>query len=78
MSLGEWRGRNDTLEGVVLDVLKLDDYIIADYQNAEGQSVNFYVAYYGSQRSGRICAFTALLSPRGRLAYRVSYASGTR
>lgn len=52
MSLGEWRGRNDKLEDVVLDVLKLDDYILADYENAEGRSVNFYVAYYGSQRSG--------------------------
>jgi len=51
-SLGEWHGRNDVLESVVLDVLKLDDYILADYQDAAGQSVNFYVAYYGSQRSG--------------------------
>lgn len=51
-TIGEWRGRNDVLESAVLDVLKLDDYIIADYQNTDKQRVNFYVAYYGSQRSG--------------------------
>lgn len=49
---GEWRGRNDVLDSIVLDTLKLDDYILADYRNASGQAVNFYVAYYGSQRSG--------------------------
>lgn len=51
-SFDEWRGRNDTLDSIVLDVLNLDDYILADYRNAHGEVVNFYVAYYGSQRSG--------------------------
>ncbi|MBU1191575.1 MAG: VPLPA-CTERM-specific exosortase XrtD [Gammaproteobacteria bacterium] len=51
-SFGEWRGRNDTLDSIVLDALNLDDYILADYRNADGKAVNFYVAYYGSQRSG--------------------------
>jgi EpsI family protein len=51
-SIGEWRGRNNTLDDLVLDVLKLDDYIISDYQNTDDQSVNFYVSYYASQRSG--------------------------
>lgn len=52
LTLGEWRGRGDILETIVLDELKLDDYILADYRVPEGQTVNFYVAYYGSQRSG--------------------------
>ncbi|MFN2309185.1 MAG: exosortase C-terminal domain/associated protein EpsI, partial [Gammaproteobacteria bacterium] len=50
--LEDWRGRDERLDSIVLDELKLDDYIIADYRNAEGDAVNFYVAYYGSQRSG--------------------------
>lgn len=50
--LGKWRGHNDVLESVVLDFLKLDDYILADYRDDNGHSVNFYAAYYGSQRSG--------------------------
>lgn len=51
-SFGEWRGRDNSLDSIVLDALKLDDYLLADYRNADGQAVNFYVAYYGSQRSG--------------------------
>lgn len=60
--LDGWRGRNDTLEGIVLDALKLDDYLLANYVNESGQAVNFYVAYYGSQRSG-----AAAHSPRSCL-----------
>lgn len=52
LTLGEWRGRGDMLETIVLDELKLDDYILADYRDPDGQTVNFYAAYYGSQRSG--------------------------
>jgi EpsI family protein len=33
-----------------LKVLKLKDYVLADYRQAQGQSVNFYVAYYESQK----------------------------
>lgn len=51
-TLGEWHGQSDALESVVLDVLKLDDYLLSDYRNRDGYSVNMYVAYYGSQRSG--------------------------
>ena len=50
--IGDWRGRPDRLEQIYLDVLKLDDYVIADYVNSKGERVNFYSAYYASQRSG--------------------------
>ena len=50
--LDDWKGHTDPLEGIVLDELKLDDYILADYRNDSAELVNFYVAYYGSQRSG--------------------------
>lgn len=52
LTLQDWKGRDDRLDAIVLDELKLDDYVIADYRNGEGDAVNFYVAYYGSQRSG--------------------------
>ena len=52
LTLQDWKGRDDRLDTIVLDELKLDDYVIADYRNGEGDVVNFYVAYYGSQRSG--------------------------
>ncbi|MFC1772747.1 VPLPA-CTERM-specific exosortase XrtD [Pseudomonadota bacterium] len=52
MEIGKWRGAGDTLEQIYINQLKFDDYIIADYRSPEGQAVNFYVAYYGSQKKG--------------------------
>ena len=52
MVIGDWEGKRDQLESIVLDVLKLEDYIIADYTNSEGHAVNFYIAYYESQKKG--------------------------
>jgi len=62
LTFDEWYGRSDRLDTIVLDALKVDDYLIADYQNSDSESVNFYVAYYGSQRSG-----AAAHSPRSCL-----------
>jgi exosortase D (VPLPA-CTERM-specific) len=62
MTLGEWRGRREALEAVFTDQLKLDDYLLADYVNDAGDSVNLYVAYYNSQRKGE-----AVHSPRSCL-----------
>jgi len=62
MSLGEWQGRREALETVFTDQLKLDDYLLADYVNAAGSSVNLYIAYYHSQRKGE-----AVHSPRSCL-----------
>lgn len=53
MHLGEWKGREDRLEQIYLDELKLDDYIIADYANENKNLVNFYVAYYATQKKGQ-------------------------
>ena len=50
--IGQWQGRMDRLEPIIEDALKLDDHIIADYSNGSDVPVNFYVAYYGSQRKG--------------------------
>ncbi len=52
MTIGEWRGTSDVLASIYLDVLKLNDYIMANYVNQQGATVNFYVAYYESQRKG--------------------------
>ena len=52
LKLGDWNGRPDVIEKKYLDELKLNDYIIADYRNERGDSVNLYLAYYETQRSG--------------------------
>ncbi|MES9906399.1 MAG: VPLPA-CTERM-specific exosortase XrtD [Sedimenticola sp.] len=50
--IGDWQGSMGQLEPIYIDALKLDDHLLADYRKSEGAPVNFYVAYYDSQRKG--------------------------
>ena len=47
-----WTGRRSVMEQIYLDALKLDDYALVDYMRGGGELVNFYVAWYDSQRAG--------------------------
>lgn len=51
--IGEWNGVQGRVEQMYLDVLKVDDYFIADFADGAGQSINLYMAYYESQRKGQ-------------------------
>jgi exosortase D (VPLPA-CTERM-specific) len=51
LSIGDWRGATGRLEAIVLDELKLDDYILADYIAPGRGTVNLYTAYYATQRA---------------------------
>ncbi|NOX09300.1 MAG: VPLPA-CTERM-specific exosortase XrtD [Gammaproteobacteria bacterium] len=51
-SFDGWTGRKGYLEQIYLDTLKLTDYAIIDYRAPDGGSVNFYSAYYISQKKG--------------------------
>jgi exosortase D (VPLPA-CTERM-specific) len=62
MRQGPWTGRRESMEGVYLDQLKLDDYALADYSDGAGHAVNLYMSYYNSQRKG-----DAVHSPRACL-----------
>lgn len=62
MSIGEWRGHRESMEGIYTDALQLDDYVMADYVNAAGADLNLYIAWYNSQRKGG-----AVHSPRSCL-----------
>ncbi len=58
--LGDWQGRNDYLSQFYLNELKLTDYVIINFnQRGTQNNVNFYSAYYQSQRKG-----AAVHSPR--------------
>lgn len=52
MELGKWKGKEERLEQVYLNELKLDDYLLADFAEEPGKPVNLYVAYYATQRKG--------------------------
>jgi exosortase D (VPLPA-CTERM-specific) len=62
MVLGAWRGHQNSLDGIYLDELKLDDYLLVDFGEGAGPLVNLYIAYYNSQRKGE-----AVHSPRSCL-----------
>jgi exosortase D (VPLPA-CTERM-specific) len=62
INLGAWTGRQQTLDGVYVDALKFDDYLLADYDEGSRHPVNLYISYYNSQRKGE-----AVHSPRSCL-----------
>ncbi|WP_235281912.1 VPLPA-CTERM-specific exosortase XrtD [Methyloterricola oryzae] len=67
LRLGNWIGRREAMEQQYIDALKFDDYVLADYVynpiagsefsaipliSGSRMPVNFYSAYYSSQRKG--------------------------
>lgn len=52
MQLTDWRGKHDKLDTQVVEKLGMSDYLLANYANEQNKMVNFYVAYYQSQRKG--------------------------
>ncbi len=53
MQFGEWRGQRAVVEKSIIYALGVDDWIMANYFRPEDPAhVNFYVAYYSSQRKG--------------------------
>jgi exosortase D (VPLPA-CTERM-specific) len=53
MKLDGWLGTSLSLEKQYIEVLRFDDYVLADFQFGDGQPVNLYAAYYQSQRKGQ-------------------------
>jgi exosortase D (VPLPA-CTERM-specific) len=49
----DWHAQRETIERVYVDTLKFDDYVMANYFKQGKLPVNFYVAWYNSQRSGQ-------------------------
>jgi exosortase D (VPLPA-CTERM-specific) len=62
MTYGRWTAHREAMEAAYLDQLKLDDYLLANYNDDAGHSVNVYFSYYNSQRKG-----DAVHSPRACL-----------
>ncbi|MBW2090260.1 MAG: EpsI family protein [Deltaproteobacteria bacterium] len=53
LKVGEWAAdRRQPLAQKFIDALDLSEYVITNYQNRSGKKINFYVAYYESQRKG--------------------------
>lgn len=52
VTIGLWAGSQQKMEQKFIAELDLSDYVIVDYKNGSGQGLNFYLAYYESQRKG--------------------------
>lgn len=51
-NIGAWQAKEDSLDKEVEKFLGVDDYLLADFKSPTKGAVNFYVAYYASQRKG--------------------------
>ena len=47
-----WKGKSGYLEQIYIDALKFTDYVMTDYRGEDNAMVNFYAAYYASQKKG--------------------------
>ncbi len=53
MQIDGRQGAPFPLEQQYIDALRFDDYVLADYRSDNKQPVNFYAAYYRSQKKGQ-------------------------
>jgi EpsI family protein len=53
MEVSEWRGTPMAMEKHYVDTLRFDDYLLADFHGPASAPVNFYIAYYRSQKKGQ-------------------------
>jgi len=59
LDIDGWQGKSGYLEQVYIDTLRFTDYIMSDYLGEDGSLINYYSAYYSTQKSG-----SAAHSPR--------------
>jgi exosortase D (VPLPA-CTERM-specific) len=50
--LGAWTGHRGTMDTSTATFLGVTDYVLGDFSKSDARSVNLYVAYYATQRSG--------------------------
>ncbi len=71
-----WRGTQEVMEQVYVDALKFTDYVMVNYKRGEEPyPVNFYVAYYASQRAGESAHSPRSCIPGG--GWKIEGLSGT-
>ena len=54
MALGDWRGTDFPIEQRLVAALGVDEYLNRSYTDPGGNSLELYVGYFGSQRSGEL------------------------
>ena len=52
LTIGEWTGTRQSMEQLFIDSLHFSEYIMVSYRNPKAREIDFYVAYYETQRKG--------------------------
>jgi EpsI family protein len=52
LHIDQWRGRELGFDASIIEALKVDDYMMRQYQRGQGPSIGLYVGYYASMRHG--------------------------
>ncbi len=65
INIGQLKGSQNYLTKDIIDFLGLTDYILVDYSSNNHKSINFYVAYYQTQKHGAIPHSPKLCIPGG-------------
>lgn len=63
--LDEWYGVRSSLDFKTIDFLGLSDYALIDFHDKNNQMVNFYIAYYQTQKHGVVPHSPKLCIPGG-------------
>jgi len=72
LTVDTWQGTRNVMEQQFVETLDLSDYVIIDYTDDSGKRVNFYVAYYESQRKGESIHSPATCLPGSGWVFRQS------
>jgi EpsI family protein len=54
MQVGQWNGTKTRFDERVYETLGVDDSVLVNYSDPEGESIQLYIGYYQSQRAGQI------------------------
>lgn len=65
IQINQWMGTRQYMDKEFIEKLDLNDYAIIDFEEKSGKQVNFYVAYYESQRKGESIHSPATCLPGG-------------
>lgn len=52
LQIEQWSGRQFEMETKILEILRVDDYILRQYRDSQGLPLELYIGYYKSQRQG--------------------------
>jgi EpsI family protein len=52
VQIGSWLGKDQELDTKVIQILRVDDYILRQYRDGNNTPIELYVGYYKSQREG--------------------------